>query len=112
MVIQAIPFLWAKYPEHSLPQYCLILMQSEENPYIHDERIPDPEEIRGRYPIEADSDTLEPFDDQSEHQQINADNPRDLNHWAEELQISTDELKAAIVLNGNSVCEIKKYLSV
>ncbi|MFD0941502.1 DUF3606 domain-containing protein [Pedobacter boryungensis] len=76
------------------------------------ENVPDPEEIRERYPIEDDSDTLEPFVDEYENREINTDDPEDIIHWAQEFQISVDDLKSAIVLNGNSVKEIKKYLSV
>jgi len=72
----------------------------------------DEQEIAGRNPISADSDTLEPFDDSAEHRQINSDDPRDIAFWADEFQISVAELKAAILLNGSSVREIKKYLSV
>ncbi|KLT63592.1 DUF3606 domain-containing protein [Pedobacter sp. BMA] len=74
--------------------------------------VPDPDEVRERYPIEDDADTLEPFDDQSEHREINADDPKDLAYWAAQFQIDVNSLKGAIALNGNSIREIKKYLSV
>ena len=70
------------------------------------------EQTRDDNPIAADRDTLEPFDDLSENRQINADDPKDLVRWADEFQIPVAELKAAILLNGSSVREIKKYLSV
>lgn len=73
--------------------------------------IPDPEEISERYEIESDGDTLEPFDDEAEQREINADDPSELQYWAEEFQISLGQLKAAIVMNGTKVREIKKYLS-
>lgn len=76
------------------------------------DNIPDPDEIMERYPIEDDSDTLEPFDASSEHKEINAGDPIDVARWAQEFQISVEDLKAAIVLNGSSVREIKKYLNV
>lgn len=76
------------------------------------ENIPDPDLIREQYPIEDDSDTLEPFDDRSESRQINSNDQKDLEFWADEFQISVNALQAAIVLNGNSVREIKKFLSV
>lgn len=76
------------------------------------ENTPDPEEIRAQYAIEDDSLSLEPLADESEHREINADNPSDLQYWANQFQISVQDLKAAIALNGNSVREIKKYLSV
>ena len=77
-----------------------------------EENIPDPDEIRERYPIEDDSDTLEPFVDENECREINTDDPEDVAKWAQEFQISIEDLKSAIVLNGSSVKEIKKYLSV
>jgi len=76
------------------------------------EGIPDPEDIREQYPIEEDSDTLEPFDDSSEHRVINADDPQELEYWSGQFQMSTEALKAVVVLRGNSVREVKKYLSV
>ncbi|RBQ11825.1 DUF3606 domain-containing protein [Pedobacter miscanthi] len=77
-----------------------------------DDNIPDPDDIRERFPIEDDSDTLEPFDDQSEHREINADDPKDMAFWATQFQISHEELHAAMALTGNSVRAIKKYLSI
>jgi len=87
-------------------------MEENKDNFGFGENIPDPDEIRERFSIEDDSDTLEPFDDGSEHREINADDPVELARWAGEFQISVEDLKAAIVLNGNSVREIKKYLSV
>jgi len=74
--------------------------------------IPDPEEIRERFPIEADSDTLEPFDDAQEHREINTGDPGEIAYWAAQFQISESQLRDAIALNGNAVRDIKKYLSV
>ncbi|WP_316786797.1 DUF3606 domain-containing protein [Pedobacter frigiditerrae] len=65
-----------------------------------------------KHEIESDEDTWEPFDDQTEHRLINAEDAADLFHWANEFQISVADLKAAIVLNGNAVRDIKKYLSI
>ena len=90
--------------------YCFKLMEQNENQ--NPGAVPDPDEIRDRYPIEDDADTLEPFDDQSEYREINADDPKDLAYWAEQFQINIDALKGAIALNGNSVRKIKEYLSV
>jgi len=87
-------------------------MEENKDNFGFGENIPDPDEIRERYTVEDDSDTLEPFDDSSEHRQINADDPVDVAHWANEFQISVEDLKAALVLHGNSVREIKKYFSV
>ena len=86
-------------------------MDAQHNAY-REEGVPDPDEIRERYPIEDDSDSLEPFDDGSEHREINADDPKDLQYWADQFQITTDKLQAVIAINGNSIREIKKYLSV
>jgi hypothetical protein len=65
-----------------------------------------------RNQIESDDDTLEPFDDNAEHRLINADDAADLFYWANQFQISVADLKAAIVLNGNAVRDVKKYLSI
>ena len=77
-----------------------------------EEDIPDPDEFKYLHPIEDDSDTLEPIPDDSEFREINADDPEDLMYWADQFQISVEELKAAIVINGTSVRDIKSYLSV
>lgn len=74
--------------------------------------VPDPDEIRERYPIENDSDTLEPFDDSTEHREINSDDPDEIKYWTQQFQITEEQLYDAIALNGTSVREIKKYLSV
>ncbi len=65
-----------------------------------------------RSEIESDGDTLEPFDDETEDREIDSDDPDDLTYWAKQFQISVNDLKAAIVLNGNSLRAVKKYLSV
>lgn len=62
--------------------------------------------------IESDSDIIMPFDDPNELRKINADEPKDLVFWAEQFQISVEELQTAITINGNSVREIIKYLSI
>lgn len=77
-----------------------------------EENIPDPEEIRELHPIEECSETLEPFIDEEEHRTINQDDDKEIAYWAQEFQISQIELKEAILLNGNAVREIKKYLSI
>ncbi|RZM05592.1 MAG: hypothetical protein EOO88_54665, partial [Pedobacter sp.] len=68
----------------------------EENKYNFGfgENIPDPDEIRERFSIEDDSDTLEPFIDENEHREINADDPDDVARWAADFQISAEDLKA------------------
>ncbi|MEJ5995622.1 DUF3606 domain-containing protein [Pedobacter sp. Du54] len=91
---------------------CFAFMEENKDNFGFSEHIPDSQQIKQRFPINDDSDTLEPFDDASEDRVINADDPFDLTHWANEFQVSEDDLKAAIVLNGTSVRSIKKYLSV
>ena len=88
------------------------MIQEHEKNFRPGESLPDPAKFSEQIPIEDDSDTLEPFVEENEHREINADDPLDLAHWAQQFQISVDDLKAAMVLNGNSVKEIKKYLSV
>jgi hypothetical protein len=80
--------------------------------YKNYEAIPDPEEIRERFPIEDDSDTLEPFDDASEHREINLDDPQELKYWTNQFQINEQTLREAVALYGTSLREVKKYLSV
>lgn len=74
--------------------------------------IPDPDEFKYLHPIEDDNEPLSPVMDESECREINADDPNDLIYWAAQFQISVAELKAAIVINGTGVREIKSYLSV
>ena len=97
-----------------LPYGNLYAMEQNKDNFGFGENLPDPEEIREKevYAIEDDSDTLEPFVDEEEHREINADDPDQLSYWSGEFKISEADLKAAIVLNGNSIKELKKYLSV
>lgn len=76
------------------------------------ENMPDPEELKDRHEINNDSLSIEPLTDESEHREIDVDDEHELHYWANEFQISVDELKAAVAVNGNSVRQIKKYLSV
>jgi hypothetical protein len=87
-------------------------MEENKDNFGFGENISNPDEISAQHSIEDDSDTLEPFTDESEHREINADDPAAIAYWAAQFQISIADLKAAIVLNGNSVKEIKKYLSI
>ncbi|RZK19506.1 MAG: DUF3606 domain-containing protein [Pedobacter sp.] len=89
-----------------------IRIKQKHNGNANQEQPTDTAEITERYSIEDDSDTLEPFEDTSEHREINSDDPKDLQHWADEFQINVDTLKSVIVLNGTSVRDIKKYLSI
>lgn len=65
-----------------------------------------------RTELESDADTLEPFDDKDEQREIDTNSASDMAYWAKQFQLSISDLKAAIALNGNSVRELKKYLSV
>ena len=65
-----------------------------------------------RNALESDEDTLEAESFGATTGIINADDPNDLDHWAIEFQISVPDLKAAIVLHGNKIADVKKYLSV
>lgn len=87
-------------------------MIDDKKPFEEEEGIPDPDEFKYLHPIEDDSDTLEPLPEESEFRELNADDPEDLKYWANQFQISVNELKAAIVINGTGVREIKSYLSV
>jgi len=60
--------------------------------------------------IEDDSETLEPGDFGANEGIIDTGNEKELRYWAEQFQISTEELKSAAVLQGNKISEIKKYL--
>lgn len=84
----------------------------EEHPEEQENDHPDPDEIREEYALEDDSDTLEPFDDETEDRVIDMDDPAEVAYWADQFQISEEYLKTVVLLNGNAVKEIKKYLSV
>lgn len=62
--------------------------------------------------IESDDDTLEPQHFGPDSGTIKAGNPEELEYWANELQISSGELKATIILVGDKLADVKKYLSV
>ena len=87
-------------------------MEENKDNFGFGENIPNSDEIKERFKIEDYSDTLEPFVDEDEHREINADDPHDISYWANQFQIAEEDLKAAIVLNGNSIKDIKKFLSV
>jgi len=82
-----------------------MVMEENKDNFGFAENIPDPDEIRERFAIDDGPDTLEPFVDENEHREINADDPEDVARWAQEFQISVEDLMAAIVLSGNSVRE-------
>jgi len=62
--------------------------------------------------IEDDFEMLEPGDFGPEEGVINTGNESELAYWAEQFQISTDELKTAALMQGNTLSEIKKYLKI
>ncbi|RDC54608.1 DUF3606 domain-containing protein [Pedobacter chinensis] len=64
-----------------------------------------------RHETESDLDSLEPQEFGTNDGELNVDDPRELRYWAEQFQISTGELKSAALLRGNSILEIKKYIS-
>ncbi|MCX2584808.1 DUF3606 domain-containing protein [Pedobacter sp. MR22-3] len=69
------------------------------------------DDLFDRHETESDLDSLEPQEFGTDEGIINVDDPNELSSWAEQFQISTDELKSAALLRGNSIREIKKYLS-
>jgi hypothetical protein len=87
-------------------------MEQNKDNFGFGENIPDLDKTRELNEIEDDSDKLEPFIDDSEHREINADDQADLSYWAQQFQISEEELKSAIALNGTCIRDIKKYLSI
>jgi len=68
--------------------------------------------IKDRHEIQSDGDTLEPQEFGANTGTVNLNDPEQLAYWEEQFQISTGELKAAALLRGNSIAEIKKYLSL
>ncbi|WP_316825986.1 DUF3606 domain-containing protein [Pedobacter miscanthi] len=74
--------------------------------------LPDTDRAIDRHEIESDGDTLEPQEFGANTGTINLNDPDELAYWAEQFQISTVELKAAALLRGDSIAEIKKYLSM
>ncbi len=74
--------------------------------------LPDADQEIDRHEIESDGDTLEPQEFGANTGTLNLNDPDELAYWAEQFQISTGELKAAALLRGESIAEIKKYLSM
>ncbi|WP_025145472.1 DUF3606 domain-containing protein [Pedobacter jeongneungensis] len=62
--------------------------------------------------IEDDFEMLEPGDFGPEEGVINTGKESELAYWAEQFQISTDELKTAALMQGNTLSEIRKYLKI
>ncbi|MDQ1142602.1 DUF3606 domain-containing protein [Pedobacter agri] len=65
-----------------------------------------------RNALESDEDTLEAESFGATTGIINADDPDELDQWARKFQISVQDLKAAIVLHGHKILDVKKYLSI
>lgn len=62
------------------------------------------------YPINGNSDKLEPLNNAIEYNEINTEDPADISRWAKALQVSEADLKSLIATRGNSVRAIKEYL--
>jgi len=62
--------------------------------------------------IESDGDTLEPETFGTDVGTVDVSDPKSLEYWSDQFQISKDELKATVLLRGNSIAEIKRFLSV
>jgi len=60
--------------------------------------------------ISSDKDTLEPEEFGVSVGTIDTADPRQLSYWAEQFQISAEELKAVVAIRGQNLSEIKKYL--
>lgn len=71
-----------------------------------------PVETTKKHPTEDDSDQQKPLIERTEDHEINVAEYSDLLFWANEFNISIEELKMVILMNGNSVRKIKKYLSL
>lgn len=70
------------------------------------------EEHLDLHETEGDQDALEPQEFCIHDGIVNVENPKELRYWAEQFQISMDELKSVALMQGNSIREIKNYLSV
>jgi len=60
--------------------------------------------------IASDKDTLEPEDFGVTEGTIDTADPKQLSYWAEQFQISAEELKAVAAIRGQNLSEIKNYL--
>ncbi|MGA9650142.1 DUF3606 domain-containing protein [Pedobacter sp.] len=75
------------------------------------EKLVGSDDLFDRHETESDLDSLEPQEFGTNEGVVNVDDPLELSFWAEQFQISIDELKSAALLQGNSIREIKKYLT-
>ncbi len=78
---------------------------------INSQQLVTSDDCLDRHETESDLDSLEPQEFGTDEGIIDVDDPNELRYWAEQFQISTGELKSAALLQGNSIREIKKYLS-
>jgi hypothetical protein len=92
--------------------YEQLIMEDQKSNFEFKTNIPAQNESKARDPGEDEPLQLTPFDDENEHGVINVDDPENITYWANQFQISEDELKKAMARNGNSIKEIKKYLSI
>jgi len=60
---------------------------------------------------EIESDGPEPQEFGQSWGTVDVDSTSELEYWSREFQVSEDELRSAIIFRGNSIAEIKKYLS-
>jgi len=60
--------------------------------------------------IASDKDTLEPEDFGVTEGTIDTADPMQLSYWAEQFQISPEELKAVATIRGQNLSAIKNYL--
>ena len=60
--------------------------------------------------IAGDKDTLEPEEFGVTKGTIDTADPKQLSYWAEQFQISTEELKAVAAIRGQNLSAIKNYL--
>jgi len=60
--------------------------------------------------IASDKDTLEHEDFGVTEGTIDTADPKQLSYWAEQFQISAEELKAVAAIRGENLSAIKKYL--
>jgi len=60
---------------------------------------------------EIESDSLEPQEFGQSWGTVDVDSASELEYWSRQFQISGDELRSAILFRGDSIAEIKKYLS-
>lgn len=82
-------------------------VESESN----SEKLVGSDDLFDRHETESDLDSLEPQEFGTNEGVVNVNDPLELSYWAEQFQISQDELKSVALLQGNSLREIKNYLS-